>query len=310
MLRRPPPGPARLGMAAVLVALPWSWFLLRDPLGLVGDVLAVVLPVVVLVAVAAGILAAARWRRLWLVPAIVSALAAGIVAVVAPWTPQDAGSVTPADAMTVAAANVTGRPGAVRGLLAARPDVLAVSENNRDVDDLVRAAYPYRIFDESLTTTVSVYSRFPLRLLEGYGRDLRGVRVAVDAPTPFVLYAQHVPRPWFRSRGYQVTPAEHHRLVRELAGRVAAEPGPVVVAGDLNSADRGRDYRTLLADGGLVDAMRDGWTGPTSVTKWRPLFLRIDHVLVRRGWCGDAARHVELPGSDHDAVAAAVGPCR
>jgi endonuclease/exonuclease/phosphatase (EEP) superfamily protein YafD len=81
----------------------------------------------------------------------------------------------------------------------------------------------------------------------------------------------------------------------------------VVVAGDLNSTDRARDYRLL--DAGLVDAMRDGWAGPTSVTQWRAFLLRIDHLFVGRGWCGDGAHRVELPGSDHDAIVATVGPC-
>jgi hypothetical protein len=62
-------------------------------------------------------------------------------------------------------------------------------------------------------------------------------------------------------------------------------------------------------DVGLTDAMRSGWTGPTSVTQWRLLLLRIDHLLVGPRWCGDASRRFELPGSDHDGVTATVGPC-
>ena len=91
--------------------------------------------------------------------------------------------------------------------------------------------------------------------------------------------------------------------------RVAREPGAVVLVGDLNSTDRGRDYRLLVDDTRLTDAMRDGWAGPTSVTRWRPLLLRIDHLMVGPGWCGDAARRFALPRSDHDGVTATVGPC-
>jgi hypothetical protein len=37
--------------------------------------------------------------------------------------------------------------------------------------------------------------------------------------------------------------------------------------------------------------------------------VRIDHILVSRGWCGDGAGQVALPGSDHRGVLATVGPC-
>jgi endonuclease/exonuclease/phosphatase (EEP) superfamily protein YafD len=125
-----------------------------------------------------------------------------------------------------------------------------------------------------------------------------------------VLYALHVPRPWWTGRGeYQATIAEHHRLVATLAARAAHEPGPVVLAGDFNSTDRGRDYRLLTDGAGLVDAMRNGWTGPTSVTTWRTFLLRIDHLLVGPRWCGDAPRRFPLPRSDHDGITATIGPC-
>jgi hypothetical protein len=78
-------------------------------------------------------------------------------------------------------------------------------------------------------------------------------------------------------------------------------------------SDRGRarrpDYRLLVDGAGLTDAMRDGWAGPTSVTTWRAFLLRIDHLLVGPGWCGDAPRRFALPGSDHDGITATIGPC-
>jgi endonuclease/exonuclease/phosphatase family metal-dependent hydrolase len=127
---------------------------------------------------------------------------------------------------------------------------------------------------------------------------------------PFVLYALHVPRPWYTVRGgYQVSPPEHSRLLEVLARRVAAQRLPAVVVGDLNTSDRTRDYRALLAEGGLVDAMRDGWGGPTSVTRWAPLLARIDHVLVTSGWCGDDPARPALEASDHRGVTATVGRC-
>ncbi len=291
-----------------MAAVPWSWFLLRDALGVVGDVVAVLLPVVV-AAVVVGAALAARWRREWLVAAA-SALVLGVVAVVGPWLPADDGTVAPGAAVTVGAANVMGvrTPGAA--LLAADPDVLVVSEYAPALGTALSDAYPYRETEQG-GPGVAVFSRLPIRLLEGPGPALPGMRVQVDGPAgPFVVYALHVPRPWLTDEGgYQATVAEHHAIMTALVARVAAEPGPVVVAGDLNSPDRGRDYRFLVGPTHLVDAARSGAVSFTSTGKWLPLLLRIDHLLVTPGWCADGSRQITLPGSDHRGVTAAVGPC-
>lgn len=239
---------------------------------------------------------------------MVSLLLAGAVAVAGPWTPADRGAVAPGRGVTVASANVTGLSGTVPALRAASADVLVVVENSTDVDGRLAASYPYHLHADGPPWT-GVYSRYPLRLLEAPGPDLPGVRVAVRGPVPFVVYGLHVPKPWWRTGGYSTTPAGHHRLILALTARLARERGPVVVAGDLNSTDRGRDYRLLATGAGLTDAMRDGWAGSTSVTTWRPFLLRIDHILAGPGWCGDAPRRFALPGSDHDGVGARVGPC-
>jgi len=287
----------------LLAVLPWAWFPLRDELALVGDVLAIVLPVLAVIAAIACVVTG-RW---WGLVTAVSVLLAATVAVVGPWRPDDAGTVRPDAGITVASANVTGQSSTVPALQAAGADVLVVVENDRRIDAALAATYRFHVYAGG-TPAVGVYSRFPVRLLDAPGPDFPGVRAAVDAPTPFVAYGLHVPRPWWTGGfGYQSTPAEHHRLVEEIAARVAREPGPVVVAGDLNSTDRARDYRLL--DAQLVDAVRDGWVGPTSVTQWRAFLLRIDHLFVGRGWCGDAAHRIELPRSDHDGIEATVGPC-
>jgi endonuclease/exonuclease/phosphatase (EEP) superfamily protein YafD len=308
VLRRCSLAPDSSARILLLAALPWAWFPLRDLLGTVGDSVAIVLPVLVgLVAAAALVIG----RRRGVLPAA-SALLAGTVAVVAPWAPADAGTAAGTSAVTVASANVTSMPGTLPALRGVSADVLVVVENDQCVDAGLALAYPHHLFatGRADVPSVGLYSRFPIRLLQPPGPGLPGVRVAVDAPSPFVLYGLHVPRPWWTGRGDdQDTPAEHHQLVAAVAARVAREPGPVVVAGDLNSTDRGRDYRLLIDDTELVDAMRDGWAGPTSVTKWRAFLLRIDHLLVGPGWCGDAPRRFALAGSDHDGITATIGPC-
>ena len=300
MLQRPRRRSGLVGPVAA-VGAPWLWFLLRDHTGPVGDVVAILLPVlVVLGALALG------WRRRWAyLPGIVSLLLVGLVAVLAPWRPDPTGPVQPAGAVRVAAANITGESGDPAALLADPADVTVISENAFGVHERFVAAYRHSVYGRA--NDVGVYSRYPLRVLDPAGPDLPGVRVRVEAPVPFTLYALHVPRPWITDRGYEVTPVEHHRIMVALAAQVAAEPGPVVLAGDLNTTDRGRDHRVMTAV--LTDAVRDTWQGPTQVTSWRLLLLRIDHIFVSRGWCGDDPLHVPLPGSDHDAVTATVGPC-
>lgn len=291
-------------LVLLLAVLPWLWFPLRDGLGLVGDVVAIVLPVVVVLAAVAAVVVLGRCG---LVTAA-SVVAFGAVAVVAPWTPADPGPVRPDAAVSVASANVTAMPSTVPALRAVGTDVLVVVENTPAIDAAVAAGYPYHLFAPG-EPAVGVYSRVPVRLLDPPAPGFPGMRVAVGGRTPFVLYAMHVPKPWWTgSGGYWTTPAEHHRLVEAAAARIAGEPGPVVLAGDLNSTDRARDYRELVG-GGMTDAVRAGWAAPTSVTVWRPFLLRIDHLLVRRGWCGDDARRFALPRSDHDGVTATIGPC-
>ncbi|TCK21685.1 endonuclease/exonuclease/phosphatase family protein [Pseudonocardia endophytica] len=305
------PGPRAGGRRAVVVlrivavtALPWAWFGLRDALGLAGDVLAIFLPALAVVA-AVGLVVVNR--RLGVPPAV-SVLLAGAVAVAGPWTPADAGAVAPGRGVTVAGANVTGMPGTLPALRGVDPDVLAVVEDAPELDAQLAPDRPYHL--AARAPGIGVYSSFPLRPLERPGPDFPGIRAVVAAPTPFVVYALHVPKPWVPvGSGYFTSPANHHRLVTEVAARVARERRPVVILGDLNSTDRARDYRLLTGGTGLTDAMRDGWAGPTSVTTWLPLLLRIDHVLVGPGWCGDAGRRFTLPGSDHDGVVATVGPC-
>lgn len=311
----PTGGPRAARRAAVpvvlLSALPWAWFLVRDGLGSLTDVLAILLPAVVVIGIAASAAAAVLLRqRRWLLPGL-SALTVGVVAVIGPWLPSDADTVAPGLATTVAGANVEDGSDSDSALLALSPDLLVVSEAPDVASPELSAAYPYREVTFG-GPDIAVYSRLPLRLLERPTPDLPGLRVEVTGPAgPFVLYALHVPRPWYTTGEgeYQATVAEHHGILRSLAARIAAETRPVVVVGDLNTTDRSRGYREILRDGELVDAMRDSWSSFTSTGKWTPLLLRIDHVLVNAGWCGDGAHRVDLSGSDHRGVVAAVGPC-
>lgn len=300
---------------AVVGALPWTWFLLRDvPLAVV-DLTAIVLPLVALAVAGLAVLAAlggsprARSRRPRALVLAVSTLLAGTVAVAGPWLPAYAGAVG-GRGVVVAGANVDGQGRPLDAIDGVDADVWVVGELSRRVEDALEKRYPHHD-GGGVPPHVAVYSRYPLERIGDAGPDLPGRRYRVEGPDgPFVLYALHVPRPWILAEtelSYQVTVDEHQRLAERVAAQVAAETLPTVVVGDLNSTDRGRDYRALTA--GTVDALRDTAGGPTSVGKWRLLLARIDHVLVTPGWCGDGAARVPMPGSSHRIVTARVGPC-
>jgi hypothetical protein len=297
-------------VVAVLALAPFAWFLVRDAFGVVTDVLAVVLPVlVVVVAVLAAILGIRRRR--WLVLSA-STLAMGIVATVSPWLPDPTGPVAPGRAVTVAAANIgAGELDGAAELIGLGADVLVISEIGEPLTARLEQAYPYEVHEWN-GPAIGVFSKLPFDVLGKPGPDLPGVLLRVHGPGgPFVLNALHVPRPWFDAdpSAYQATVAEHHRLIEQVAARAAAEQLPFVVAGDLNTTDRSRDYRILVDHGRRSDAMLDGWAAPTQIGRWSVLFVRIDHLLVTRGWCSEGARQYPVPASDHRGIMAAIGPC-
>ncbi|QJY47302.1 endonuclease/exonuclease/phosphatase family protein [Pseudonocardia broussonetiae] len=313
--RTPEAGRGRSGAVALTVlvaALPWLWFAVRDA-GTAADVVAIAMPLlvagIVLVALVAALVPGSRVRRTRAGVFGLSALLVGVVAVAGPWLPADTGAVA-GTGVGVLGGNVDFQDTPTPAMIDVGADVVVAAELAPDTAEDFGEEYPHSVVGGPQNSPVGVFSRYPARLLEDAGPDLPGMRVLVDGPDgEFVLYALHVPRPWFGAseEGYEVSVPEHYALAAAVADRVRAESLPVVLVGDLNSTDRGRDYRVLTDV--LPDAMRETTGGPTSVGKWLPLLGRIDHVLVAPGWCGDGARREELPGSSHRGVAVTVGPC-
>lgn len=314
-------GPTRVrryGGVAVAALLPWAWFLLRDRLGVVTDVLAIGLPMLTLVtALIAGLLG--RRHKAAIVFAV-STLLVGIVATVLPWIPDGAGTVGRTRAVRIAAANIgSGELEGADSLLALHADVLVVSEIGSPLTARLSESYPVHVADLN-GPAVGIFSRWPLTVVERPGPNLPGFVVRVQAPTgEFDLIAAHVPRPWWTSGGatyqsppddgasYQTTVAEHHRLMEQLAARAERDDHPVVVTGDLNTTDRGRDYRVLGKH--LDDAMLDTWGRPSEIGNWTAFLVRIDHMFVKPGWCADDAGWYRIPVSDHRGIISTVGPC-
>ena len=230
----------------------------RDAFGPVTDMIAIVLPALAAAVAVVAVLVSAwigRARRAALVLAV-STLLVAAVATVAPWVPRDAGATGPVRSVQIAAANI----GA--GELEGTTDLLALGADVLDRGAADRAAV----------------GRLPAARRGAHRPEHRGVQPAAvhGAGGPerrpagvsaadrwtgrlFELIAAHVPRPWWTASGpsFQTTVDGHHRLVEQIAARAARARLPVVVAGDLNTSDRARDYRVLTDDAGLTDAMLD-----------------------------------------------------
>ncbi|WP_410792027.1 endonuclease/exonuclease/phosphatase family protein [Kribbella sp. C-35] len=330
----------RRSVGIVIAALlPWAWFVLRDRFGVVTDVIAIVLPLAVLAtAVLALVVAGAagaggawrvprdqrvsvrRRRRRVAVVFALSALMVGIVATFGPWIPHGTGTVDKSRAVRIAAANIgSGELDGADNLLALKADVLVVSEIGQPLTQRLSESYPEHV---AVWTgpSIGVFSRWPMTVLERTGPDLPGFVLRVHAPSgEFDLIAAHVPRPWWRTSGstynsstddgtpYETTVAGHHRLIEQIAARIQRDDHPVVVAGDLNTTDRGRDYRVLTEH--LNDAMLDSWGRPSQIGKWSELLVRIDHLFVKPGWCSDDNDWYPIPASDHHGLISTIGPC-
>ena len=290
---------------------PWGFFAVRELA--VFELLSILLPLAVGAALLLLGMAFLRRRRLGTAFAISSWAAFGVAAIVGPWLPL--GGAPPAVGLRIVAANVAAADRAgdqVQALLDREPDVLVVTELRPEIHRRLAARFPVSVLARHDEPDVAVYSVLPLRHLP----DVRGVRprksarVEVAAPGGrFVLYALHLEKPGFTDEGdHQRRFDRFHHLVDDVARAVEAEELPTVVAGDLNLVDRSGAYRRLLRP--LDDAMRVGWSGPTSTKQlFRPLLLRIDHILRPRSWCAADADRFPIPRSDHLGVAVTVGPC-
>lgn len=198
--------------------------------------------------------------------------------------------------------NPAKRP-ALDWLAAAGADVIVILEVSADWRQaLVRRLgrlYPYRVFGpDSGEACTAVLSRCKLRQRAALGLDDQGlVSVQVELPrAPFVLFGVH-PDHAVERRSLE----PQRRLFRELSARVRRTPGPVVVAGDLNTTAWSREFQRLLARAGLsAEVLRSG-TFPARLG-WAG--LPIDHVLTGGGVRVRSLHAGPNVGSDHRPVVA------
>ncbi len=299
--------PKRLWLVLVSGA-PWLWFAVRNTTGY-ADAVAVALPFMVVAGFALLGLAALAFRRFEPLVAALSLAVFGLVAVVAPRASQP--SPVPVRPVLIAAANTFANnrqpSDAVKALEATDADVLVAVETTGTVrQDLVLTDSAHRF--QALSGNLVVRSTFPVQPqpLPASLPSRRVMVVRVDAPVgPFLMFVVHAFNPLYESSF-----PDELDFVRHLRDAASHEPMPVVLAGDFNMSDRTLAYRTL--DGAFRDAMRTGkGLAPETFDSgiWRFMFLRIDHIFVSRNWCADGPERFGVPGSDHEGVMAAVGPC-
>ena len=111
---------------------------------------------------------------------------------------------------------------------------------------------------------------------------------------PVTLVTTH-PQPPLDDRGYD---ARNIQLL-SIAETIASIPGPRILAGDLNTAMWGRNYRRLIEVSGLTDARKGFGVLPSWPTQLPFAMIPIDHCLVSEDVMVRDVRTGPNIGSDH-----------
>ena len=302
-------GPGRSPIArwigpAILSAVPWAWFAIRDA-GPAMDAVAFALPLgSAILAIAALSLAILSRMRIALVSLSLAVFT--VVVVVAPRLAQP--SPPPIAPFRLVSTNTfLGNEWtltAARTLAAQLPDVLVAVETSQPMRVALRLSIPTDHWAQ-LGNQI-VFARWPITEplpIPGVSQAT-GMRVEVARPgLPFVLYAVHLPNPLYET-SFSAQAATIERLLQSAQG----EHLPVILAGDFNMTDRSTSYRAL--DGAVRDAMRSSFAATTyDRWQWALLQLRIDHVFVSDQLCDMDGSTFTVPGSDHDALEVGLGAC-
>ncbi|MCU1392571.1 MAG: hypothetical protein JWM34_999 [Ilumatobacteraceae bacterium] len=298
-----------VGVVGVWIMHRLTWF---------GDMVALILPMIFVVMLLAIVVCLVRGSAWPVVAALASLVIVIAVVIVLPRLPDRTGP--PTRSIVLVATNMlhdnSRMAEGVASALAQHPDVLVVSELTQDADRLFSMDFPYRLVtDRPLlheNYAEGVYSKYPLDTLTApTGLDDQILKVRVNGPQPFILYAVHLPRPVLsdRHQEHTATFAQHRDDALRLDQLAKAETEPVVIAGDLNLSDRTSGYAALHA--GRHDAVRTRWAGTTYVggIQWELFALRIDHIFVPGNWCAKDGGNFLIDGSDHNGVRSVIGPC-
>lgn len=197
-------------------------------------------------------------------------------------------------------------PAEVAGQLSAvGPDIILLQEAEPGFVDQVVDGLDGQFEHRVQSDFQVILSQYPLT--EGSGPDIDQSNVhtllAATVATPageLSLVNVHAAAPHVRGeRPTQIAQFEFLAEQSQQAGLVAM--------GDFNSVNADRAFRTLLADGGLVNAHSEVGCG-FGVT-WSPFrslgpaLLGLDHAVVGDGWEVEAFEVLGNAGSDHKGIA-------
>lgn len=164
--------------------------------------------------------------------------------------------------------------------------------------------------DRNAPSHTLVFSKYPLNLEKRITPGASSVLYTVSSPElgRFDLAAVHPAPPYIDS-----TKSWHseYRMITEAFAQhfSAADPLPLVAAGDFNASQDHQPFRKALCGGALRDAVElrnAGWK-PTFRAGGYPLFrgvvlppvAQIDHVLVSSQVAVTSVQTIQIPGADH-----------
>lgn len=183
----------------------------------------------------------------------------------------------------------------------ATPDVAVFFEVNDDWDEQfeqLRDEFPYhKTSPQKGAFGLAIYSRLPLwdvefaELDDGNRAVVAGI--SVDS-TRFTLVGAH-PYPPLSA---EIAARRRIQLAR-LGELVAAQTGPIVLAGDLNVTSWSPLFADLVEKTGLCDSRRGFGVLSSWPTEYCPLGITIDHCLVSPGIEVKRRQVGRDVGSDH-----------
>jgi endonuclease/exonuclease/phosphatase (EEP) superfamily protein YafD len=254
---------------------------------------------------AAGFLIVRRWR--WALAAT-GVLALLLAAAWPQWFPHPGKAATGAPIVRLYSANLYYLNNDVaeirRSIAEADADILVLIELGRtpaaQIDALL-ADYPYRVasmrMDETRGPSRSlVASRWPLRGVANRPDGLHSVTAVAETPLGRVnVVGVHLTRPWpFQPQWGQIS------QTMALADIRRTLDGPVIVAGDFNSASSARIGRQVKQDMELLPA--GGFPGTWPASAPAPLAMTIDQVWRSPDLAFVSRRLGRPTGSDHRPV--------
>jgi endonuclease/exonuclease/phosphatase (EEP) superfamily protein YafD len=267
--------------------------------------------------VTAALLVLVAVRRQWAACAALAAAGAVSAAAVLPYLPigfePKAEAAGAAASLEVLSVNVSYRQFSPRTLLAiireANPDVLVVQELTPHAETVLAgldAEFPYnQKFPAEGAYGIGVWSRWPIESSAtiALGR-VPAIEARLRGPNgTFTVIGVHLRAPVTARRA-----AARNQELGELAARISATDGPLIVAGDFNATPYTPYFQQWLQASQLTDSRR----GRTLSISWPTMLpwagIPIDHVAVNDGF--RILSHRRLPNfeSDHYGILVELAP--